>query len=166
MATITLKGNEIHTNGELPKVGTKIHAFKLVKPDLSEFNSAELKGKKAILNIFPSLDTSVCATSVRKFNEAAAKLNNVVVLCISKDLPFAAGRFCTVENIKNVIALSGFRDCEFGEETGVNVVDGPLAGLYARAIIVLDEDGVIQYEEMVPEITEEPDYKAALDALK
>lgn len=166
MATITLKGNEIHTNGELPKVGTKIHQFNLVKPDLSELCSCELKGKKVILNIFPSLDTAVCATSVRKFNAEAAKLENVVVCCISKDLPFAAGRFCTVEGLNNVVALSGFRDCEFGDESGVNIVDGPLKGLYARAIIVLDEEGVVQYEELVPEITQEPDYKAALDALK
>ncbi|MGL5228474.1 MAG: thiol peroxidase [Bacteroidales bacterium] len=177
MAIVTLKGTEVHTLAELPKVGTKAPKIELVKADLSEFCSCDVKGKKVLINIFPSLDTDVCATSVRKFNKEAAKLENVVVLCVSKDLPFAAGRFCTTEGIKNVITLSGFRDCDcsctdvcdcsgFGAEYGVTITDGPLKGLYARAVVVLDEDGVVQYEELVPEITHEPDYQAALDALK
>ncbi|MGL5317425.1 MAG: thiol peroxidase [Bacteroidales bacterium] len=166
MATVTLKGNQINTSGNLPKVGSKVSEFTLVKSDLSELSLSELKGKKVILNIFPSLDTAVCAASVRKFNAEAVKLDNVVVGCISKDLPFAAGRFCTVEGLNNVVALSGFRDVEFGKHNGVDIVDGPLKGLYARAIIIVNEEGVVTYEELVPEITQEPNYQAALDALK
>lgn len=166
MATVTLGGNKVNVKGNLPVVGSQAPAFSLVKSDLSECSLGELKGKRVILNIFPSLDTKVCATSVRKFNELAAKMSNTVVLAISKDLPFAHARFCTTEGINNVIPLSAFRDCKFGEDYGVAMVDGKLAGLLARAVIVLDENGKVIYEELVPEITHEPNYDAALAALK
>lgn len=137
----------------------------MVKTDLSEMSLSSLKGKKVVLNIFPSLDTAVCAASVRKFNSMAAKMENTVVLAISKDLPFAHGRFCTTEGIENVTPLSAFRNCTFGEDYGVEMADGPLAGLFARSVIVLDENGKIVHTQLVPEITTEPDYDAALKAL-
>lgn len=164
MATITFKGNAINTAGKLPEVGSKAPDFKLVKSDLSEASLADYKGKKVILNIFPSLDTSVCAASVRKFNAEAEKQPNTVVLCISRDLPFAHTRFCSVEGLKNVVSLSEFRDDSFSKAYGVKITDGPLAGLHSRAIVVVDENGTVKYTEQVPEIAQEPDYEKALKA--
>ena len=166
MATVTFKSTPVHTAGELPKVGTNAPKFELVKGDLSTLKNDDLTGKRIVLNIFPSLDTSVCATSVRKFNQLAAQMDNTVVLAVSKDLPFAQGRFCTTEGIDNVIPVSAFRSAEFGKDYGVGLIDGPLAGLLSRAVVVLDESGQIIYEELVPEITHEPDYDAAVKALK
>ncbi len=166
MATITLKGNTIHTAGNLPAIGIKAPGFKLVKTDLSEASLSDFAGKKIILNIFPSLDTGVCATSIRKFNAEAEKLNNTAVLCISRDLPFAHGRFCSVEGLKNVLPLSEFRDDSFSKAYGVKITDGPMTGILSRAIVVIDESGKIIYTEQVPEITQEPDYTSALKAVK
>jgi thiol peroxidase len=166
MAKITLKGNPVNTSGNLPAKGSEAPGFSLVKSDLGNLSLSELKGKKLILNIFPSLDTSVCATSVRKFNELAAGKANTAVLAISKDLPFAHGRFCSTEGITNVVTLSGFRDSSFGKLYGVDIIDGPLAGVYARSIVVVDEKGKVTYTELVPEITQEPDYDKALAAIK
>ena len=166
MASITLKGNKINTFGNLPVPGTKAPDFKLTKTDLSELSLSELKGKKVILNIFPSLDTSVCATSVRKFNAQAEKLENTVVLCISRDLPFAHSRFCSVEGLKKVVPLSELRDDAFGKTYGVKIVDGPMAGLHSRAIVVIDESSNVRYVEQVPEITQEPNYEAALKSVQ
>ncbi len=165
MAKITLKGNPINTSGDLPSKGSKAPDFTLVKSDLGSMTLSELKGKKLILNISPSLDTSVCATSVRKFNQLAAGKTNVMVLAITKDLPYAHGRFCTTEGITNVVTLSGFRDSGFGKSYGIDIVDGPMAGLYARSIVVVDENGKVVYTQLVPETVEEPDYDAALAAL-
>ena len=165
MAKITLRGNAINTFGNLPANGSKAPDFKLVKSDLGSLSLEELKGKKVILNISPSLDTSVCATAIRKFNQLAADRENTVVLAITKDLPFASGRFCTTEGIKNVTTLSGFRDQSFGKAYGVELVDGPMAGLYARSVVVIDEQGVVKYSELVPETVNEPDYDRALAAL-
>lgn len=165
MAKITLKGNPVNTSGNLPQKGSIAPGFSLVKSDLGSLTLADLKGKKLILNIFPSLDTSVCAMSVRKFNELAAGKPNVTVLAISKDLPFAHGRFCTTEDIKNVVTLSGFRDSSFGKAYGVDIIDGPLAGLYARSVVVIDENGKVAYNQLVPETTTEPDYDASLASL-
>jgi thioredoxin-dependent peroxiredoxin len=165
MAKTALKGNPVNTSGNLPAKGEKAPEFTLVKSDLSNLSLSELKGKKVILNIFPSLDTSVCATSVRKFNQLAAGKGNTTVLGISKDLPFAMGRFCSTEGITNVTSVSGFRDTSFGKTYGVDIIDGPLAGLYARSIVVVDESGKVTYSQLVPEITQEPDYDAALAAL-
>jgi thiol peroxidase len=165
MAKITLKGNPVNTSGNLPAKGSIAPEFKLVKSDLSNLSLSELKGKKLILNIFPSLDTSTCATSVRKFNQLAAGKPNTVVLAISKDLPFAHGRFCTTEGITNVTTLSGFRDSAFGKAYGIDIIDGPLAGLYGRSIVVVDEKGKVVYNELVPETTHEPDYDSAIAAL-
>ena len=165
MAKITLKGNPINSSGTLPGKGTKAPGFTLVKSDLGNLSLEELKGKKVILNIFPSLDTSICATSVRKFNQMAAGKDNTVVLAISKDLPFAHGRFCSTEGITNVITLSGFRDTAFGKAYGVDIIDSPMAGLYARSVVVIDEKGIVVYTEQVPEIAQEPDYEKALAAL-
>ncbi len=165
MAKITLKGNPVNTCGELPAKGSKAPGFRLVKSDLGELTLAELKGKKVILNISPSLDTGICATALRKFNQMAAGMDNTVVLAITKDLPFAMGRFCSTEGITNATTLSGFRDHSFGKEYGVEIVDGGFAGLYARSIVVIDEKGIVTYTEMVPEIAQEPDYNSALAAL-
>lgn len=166
MAETKFKGNPVTTAGNLPVKGSKAPGFRLVKSDLGEMGPADLKGKKVILNIFPSLDTSVCATSVRRFNQLAAGMDNTVVLAVSKDLPFAHGRFCSTEGITNVVTLSGFRDTAFGNDYGVLMTDGPLAGLYARSVVVLGEDGTVTYTEMVPDIAQEPDYDAALAALQ
>jgi thiol peroxidase len=166
MAKITLKGNTIQTSGSLPSVGTKGPDFKLTKTDLSDASLGDFKGKKIVMNIFPSLDTSVCATSVRKFNAEADKLANTVILCISKDLPFAHNRFCATEGLKNVISLSELRDDSFSKAYGIKIMDGPMAGLFSRAIVVLDTSGKVVYSEQVPEITQEPDYEAALKAVK
>lgn len=160
------KGTDVKLVGSFVEVGAKAADFELVKGDLSNLSLKSLAGKKVILNIFPSLDTAVCATSVRKFNEKAASLDNTVVLAISKDLPFAQSRFCTTEGIANVIPLSDFRASNFDEVYGLRMADGPLAGLLARAVVVIDENGVVTYRELVPEITEEPDYDKALAALK
>lgn len=165
MTKITLKGNPVNTVGTLPAKGQMAPDFKATKTDLSETSLQDFKGKKIILNIFPSLDTPVCATSVRKFNESASQLKNTVVLCISADLPFAQARFCGAEGLKNVIPLSVFRHSEFGKNYGVTIVDGPLAGLLSRAVVVIDENGNIAYNEQVSEITKEPDYQVALTAL-
>lgn len=166
MAKITFKGNPISTSGNLPQVGSAAPDFSLTKGDLSDVSLKDFKGKKAVLNIFPSIDTSVCATSVRKFNEQAAQLTNTVVLCISADLPFAQGRFCGAEGIKNVTPLSEFRNKAFGDSYGLRIAEGPLKGLLSRAVVVLDESGKVLYTEQVPEIAQEPNYQAALGALK
>jgi thiol peroxidase len=165
MAKITLKGNPINTSGTLPVKGSIAPEFSLVKSDLGILSLKELKGKRLILNIFVSLDTSTCATSVRKFNQLAAGKSNVTVLAISKDLPFAHGRFCSTEGITNVVTLSGFRDTSFGKAYGIDIVDGPMQGLYARSVVVIDEAGKIIHTQLVPEIGQEPDYDKALEAL-
>tara|TARA_R110001592_G_scaffold65203_2_gene200285 strand:- start:6550 stop:7050 length:501 start_codon:yes stop_codon:yes gene_type:complete len=165
MTTITLKGNPIETVGDLPKVGSKAPSFNLVAHDLSEISLASLAGKKVVLNIFPSVDTGTCAMSVRKFNEAASKLENTVVICVSADLPFAAGRFCGAEGIENVKTGSVFREPAFGIDYGVTVKTGPLAGLLSRSVVVIDASGNVTYTEQVQETTEEPNYDAALSAL-
>jgi len=166
MAEITLQGNKIHTVGSLPATGSQAPAFKLVNTDLSEASLSDYIGKKVILNIFPSLDTSVCATSVRKFNEELNNLENTTVLCVSADLPFAHDRFCTSEGLENVVNLSVFRNPDFGKDYGVVITDGPLAGVLSRAVVVLGSNGEVVYSEQVPEITQEPDYASALDAVK
>ncbi|MDR0977243.1 MAG: thiol peroxidase [Prevotellaceae bacterium] len=162
MATTKFQGAPVKIMGEFIKTGTIAPDFTLVKTDLSSMSLSELKGKNVILNIFPSLDTSVCATSVRKFNEKAAALANTVVLCISKDLPFAHARFCTTEGIKNVTPLSDFRYTDFDQAYGLRMMDGPLAGLLARSVVVIGKDGRVVYTELVPEITQEPNYDAAI----
>lgn len=166
MATTNFKGHPVKLIGEFIKVGKVAPDFQLVKTDLSTFSLKELQGKNVILNIFPSLDTSVCASSVRKFNKLAADTKDTVVLAISKDLPFAHGRFCTTEGIDNVVPLSDFRISDFDESYGVQMADGPLSGLLARAIVVIGKDGRVVYTELVPEITQEPDYDKALAAVK
>lgn len=165
MATITLKGNEIHTSGNLPAVGSNLKDFKLVKDDLSRVSLADFKGKKLILNIFPSVDTGTCAASVRKFNQEAANLDNTVVLCISRDLPFAQKRFCGTEGIENVVNLSDFETGKFGQDYGIQITDGPLAHLLSRSVIVADENGKIVHTEQVKETVDEPNYEAALSSL-
>ncbi|OAB29383.1 thiol peroxidase (atypical 2-Cys peroxiredoxin) [Flavobacterium fryxellicola] len=165
MASITLGGNPIHTSGELPKVGTKMADFKLVKTDLSVVSLGDFAGKKLVLNIFPSVDTGTCAASVRKFNESASTLENTTVLCVSRDLPFAQKRFCGAEGLDNVVNLSDFQDGEFGKTNGLEILDGPLAGLHSRVVIVVDENGTITHTEQVPEIADEPNYEAALAVL-
>ena len=164
MANITLKGNPIHTNGDLPAVGAKAPDFRLVAGDLADVSLGAYRGKRKILNIVPSLDTSVCATSTRKFNERAGALANTVVLVVSADLPFAQKRFCTTEGLQNVVPLSMMRSKSFALDYGVLIQDGPLAGLAARAVVVLDADDKIVYRQLVPEIGQEPDYDAALRA--
>ena len=163
MAKITLQGNAINTNGDLPKVGGKAPAFKLTAGDLSDKTLADFKGKKKLLNIVPSLDTPVCATSTKKFNDEARA--DTVMLIISADLPFAMGRFCTAENTDKVISLSMMRDKNFAKDYGVLIQDGPLAGITARAVVVIDENDNVVYTEMVPEIAQEPNYTKALAAL-
>lgn len=166
MAQVTLKGNPIHTNGDLPAVGSKAPDFKLTNGDLQDVGLAAFKGKKKILNIVPSLDTAVCATSTRKFNESGGKLPNTVVLVISADLPFASKRFCTTEGLQNVTTLSLMRDKLFAKDYGVLLQDGPLAGICARAVVVVDENDKVVYRQLVPEIGQEPDYDKALAAAK
>lgn len=165
MTTVTLKGNPCNTNGELPTVGSQAPDFKLVAADLQDVSFANYSGKKKLLNIVPSLDTPTCATSTRKFNETFAGRSDAVALVISADLPFASGRFCSIEGIQNVVALSLMRDKKFAEDYGVLIQDGPLAGLTTRAVVVLDADNKVLYTQMVPEIGQEPDYEAALKAL-
>ncbi|WP_339723120.1 thiol peroxidase [uncultured Paraglaciecola sp.] len=164
MATVTLQGNAFNTIGTLPEVGTKAPNFTLVETDLSETTLADYAGSKLILNIFPSVDTGVCATSIRTFNQKASDLDDTKVLCVSADLPFAAARFCGAEGIKNVATGSSFRG-SFGVDYGVSFSDGPLAGLLSRSIVVIDETGTVVHTEQVAETTEEPDYAAAIAAL-
>ena len=165
MATVTLKGNEIHTIGDLPAVGSPAPDFTLTRGDLSSASLADYKGQRIVLNIFHSIDTGTCAQSVRQFNIEAAELDNTTVLCISKDLPFAMNRFCGAEGIDNVETLSDFRDGNFGRHYGVEYIDGPIQALLARAVVVIDEAGNVIYTEQVQETVEEPNYKAALEAL-
>ncbi|WP_103864887.1 thiol peroxidase [Aquimarina sp. I32.4] len=165
MASITLKGNAIHTSGNLPKVGEKAPDFELVSTDLSTAKLSDYKGNRVVLNVFPSVDTGICATSVREFNKEASNLSNTKVLCVSHDLPFAQDRFCGAEGLENVINHSDFRTGKFGKDYGLDIVDGPLQGLHSRAVIVLDENGTVLYTEQVPEIVQEPDYVAALKTL-
>ncbi|MEE9287264.1 MAG: thiol peroxidase [Gammaproteobacteria bacterium] len=165
MATITLQGNEVHTNGELPRLGSDAPDFVLVDGDLNELSLNSFKGKKKLLNIVPSLDTPVCATSTKKFNDAAMARQNTAFLVISADLPFAQKRFCSAEGVENVIALSMMRSRDFASDYGVLIEDGPLAGVTARAVVVIDENDKIRYTELVPEIAQEPDYDGALAAL-
>jgi thiol peroxidase len=166
MATVTLKGNPIDVAGSFPQKGQKAPAFKLVAKDLKDVSLADYAGKRKVLNIVPSLDTAVCATSTRKFNEKAGSLANAVVLVISADLPFAAGRFCSTEGLENVVTLSTLRGREFMKAYGVEITSGPLAGVTARGVVVLDENDTVLHAELVPEITQEPNYDAALAALK
>ena len=166
MAQITLKGNPVNTIGTLPEVGSQAPDFKLTKTDLSDVSLKDFTGKRVVLNIFPSLDTGVCAASVRHFNADAEKLDNTVVLCVSLDLPFAHARFCTTEGLENVVNLSGLRTRSFGKDYGVLITDGPMAGLFSRAVVVLDENAKVIYTEQVPEIVQEPNYEAALAVLK
>lgn len=165
MANITLKGNKIHTIGNLPEIGSELKNFSLVNEKLEEKTFQDYKGKKLVLNIFPSIDTGVCAASARKFNEKASEIDNAIIINISKDLPFALGRFCAAEGLNNVENLSDFRG-SFGEDFGVTITDSPMKGLHSRAVIITDENGKIIYTEQVPEITIEPNYEAALNALK
>lgn len=166
MASITLKGNAINTCGNLPAIGSAAPDFTLTKTDLSDVSLKDYAGKKVVLNIFPSLDTPVCANSVRRFNQEVSNLGGAAVLCVSVDLPFALGRFCGAEGIEDVDAVSELRARKFGEDYGVRIVDGPLAGVLSRAVVVLDEGGKVVYTQQVPEIVEEPDYDAAIAALK
>jgi thiol peroxidase len=165
MATVTLKGNQIHTSGNLPKVGEKAPNFKLIKNDLSTTSLSDYKGKAVVLNIFPSIDTGTCAQSVRQFNKELNEIDDVIVLCISRDLPFAQARFCGAEGLKNVINLSDFNTNDFGKTYGLDFIDGPLNGLHSRAIVVIDENGIITHTEQVSEIVNEPNYKAVFEAL-
>lgn len=165
MANITLKGNAINTIGNLPKVGTKAPNFTLTAVDLSQKSLADFSGKNIILNIFPSVDTGTCAMSVREFNKNASELKNTVVLCISKDLPFAQARFCAAEDLDNVIMLSDFSNGSFGKDYELQITNGPLAHLHSRVIVILDENGTIKYTEQVSEIADEPNYLAALKAI-
>lgn len=165
MARVTFKGNPVITVGDLPAIGTQAPKFKLTGGDLSDVSLADFMGQKIVLNIFPSVDTPVCAASVRHFNETAASLGGTKVLCISADLPFASGRFCTTEGLKNVISLSTFRSPQFGKEYGVEIAEGPLRGLLSRAVVIINKSGDVLYSQQVAEITTEPDYDAALKAL-
>ena len=165
MATITLQGNTCNTNGDLPEVGSTAPDFTLVDVKLNDVHLASYTGKKKLLNIVPSLDTPTCATSTKKFNELVAERDDVVVLVVSADLPFASGRFCGMEGIDNVLPLSLMRGKGFAKDYGVLITDGPLAGITARAVVVLDADNTVLYTQLVPEIADEPDYDAALAAL-
>jgi thiol peroxidase len=162
---VALKGKPFNTSGTLPAIESQIPAFSLVKADLSEITRADIAGQCAVLNIFPSLDTPTCAMSVRAFNAKASQAKGAKVLCISKDLPFAASRFCAAEGLQDVIPASAFRSLDFGKDFGVALVDGPLKGLLARAVIVVDPTGRVLYTQLVPEISDEPDYGAALKSL-
>jgi thiol peroxidase len=166
MAKVTLKGNPVSTIGDLPKVGASAPEFSLTKTDLAAASRKDFAGKKIVLNIVPSIDTPTCATSVRKFNQQAASLPNTVVLCVSKDLPFAHKRFCGAEGIEKVQAVSAFRGPDFGKDYGVTITDGPLAGLFARAVVVIGADGKVAHTELVGEIANEPNYDKALAAAK
>ena len=165
MASVTLQGTEFHTNGDLPAVGSSAPDFGLVDGQLNNVSLANYSGKKKLLNIVPSLDTPTCATSTKKFNEHAASHPDTVILVISADLPFAMGRFCSAEGIDNVVPLAMMRSRNFAKDYGVLMTDGPLAGITARAVVVLDENDKVVYTELVPEIADEPNYEAALAAL-
>ena len=165
MAQITLKGNAINTVGELPEIGSAAPGFSLTKTDLTETTLSDYAGKNLILNIFPSLDTGTCAASVRRFNKEASDLDNTVVLCVSKDLPFAHKRFCETEGIENVINTSEFRNESFSDNYKVKIADGPLAGVFSRSIVVIDPEGKVTYTQQVAETTEEPDYASAIAAI-
>lgn len=164
MAEVTLGGNSVHTSGDLPEVGSAAPSFTLTRSDLGDVSASDFDGKNVVLNIFPSVDTPTCASSVRTFNERAAGLDNTAVVCVSADLPFAQGRFCGAEGIENVSTGSSFRS-SFGDDFGVNLTDGPLAGVLARAVVVVGADGTVKHTELVSEIANEPDYDAALGAL-
>jgi thiol peroxidase len=165
MAAITLKGNPIHTNGNLPALHSKALEIELVQTDLSTLKFSDFRGTNLVLNIFPSIDTGTCAASVRKFNEKAAGLVNTKVICISRDLPFAQKRFCGAEGIENVLNASDFRTGAFGQQNGLEIIDGPLKGLHSRVVIVVDKEGSIVYTEQVGDIVDEPNYDAALKVL-
>ena len=166
MAQITFKGNPIHTNGNLPATGTKAPAFELTATDLSTKSLEDYAGQFVVLNIFPSVDTGICAQSVRTFNQELAATENTVVLCISKDLPFAFSRFCGAEGLNDVVSLSDFKSDDFSNAYGVKMTEGPLAGLLSRAVVVINQEGEVIYTEQVPEIAQEPSYEAALNAIK
>lgn len=167
MAKITFRGTPVNLLGEFIQPGAKAPEFTLIKGDLSDFRLADNKGKYLLLNIFPSLDTGVCATSVRKFNKMAAEMPNTIVLAVSKDLPFAQGRFCTTEGIENVVPVSDYKyTSDFGVKYGVLMEDGPIVGLLARSVVVINPEGQVVYSELVPEIAQEPNYEAALNAIK
>ncbi|KOS04780.1 thiol peroxidase [Flavobacterium akiainvivens] len=165
MADITLFGDPVKTWGELPEVGTQAPGFSLITNNLEVTTLDDFKGTKLIINIFPSIDTQTCALSVRRFNEKASGLENTKILCVSRDLPFAQDRFCAAEGLENVITLSDYRNDNFGENYGVMIDGGKLSGLHSRAIVVIDENGVVKYTEQVPELKDEPNYDAALNAL-
>ncbi|MBQ7635367.1 MAG: thiol peroxidase [Bacteroidaceae bacterium] len=165
MMKTTFLGNPVSLLGEMPAVGDLAPDFEMVKGDLSTARLTDFRGKRVVLNVFPSMDTDVCAASVRRFNKEAAALDNTVVLCISKDLPFAQARFCTANGIENVVPLSAFRCEEFDAMWGLRITSLPMDGLLARAVVIVDEEGVVRYAELVPEITQEPDYAAAIAAL-
>ncbi len=165
MSTVTLGGNAIHTSGELPKKGETAKNFELAKDDLSTATLSDYAGKNVILNIFPSIDTPTCATSVRTFNKRASELEGTVILCVSRDLPFAQKRFCGAEGIENVYCLSDFKTGQFGKDYGLEIEDGKLAGLHSRAVVVIDKEGKVAYSEQVAEIADEPNYEAALASL-
>lgn len=165
MASIKLGGNPINTSGELPKIGSKAPDFQLIQTDLSTASLSNFAGSKVILNIYPSVDTGTCATSTRTFNAKASALENTKVLCISRDLPFAFKRFCGAEGLDNVICLSDFNTGKFGKDYGLEMTDGPLAGLHSRVVIVIDENGIVKHTEQVAEIADEPNYESALAAL-
>jgi len=165
MAKLTLGGNPISSIGTLPAIGSKAPSFTLIADDLSEKTLADYKGTRIVLNIFPSVDTPTCAASVRKFNETASTLENTKVLCISRDLPFAMKRFCGAENLENVETLSDFRTGQFGKDYELEIVDGPLQNLHSRCIVVIDEEGTVQHNEVVVEIADEPNYESALAVL-
>ena len=165
MATITFKGEPAHTVGELPKNNSKAPDFKLVNSDLSEKSLKDYKGQHVILNIFPSVDTGICATSVRNFNKEASELENTKVLCVSKDLPFEFSRFCAAEGLNNIETLSDFKTGQFGKDSGVTMADTPFSELLSRDVVVINKDGNVVYTEQVPEIAQEPNYKAALEAV-
>ncbi|MDE6277860.1 MAG: thiol peroxidase [Muribaculaceae bacterium] len=166
METIYFNGQPCHTYGEVPVVGSKAPDFKLIGKDLNEISLDDFKGKTVVLNVFPSLDTPVCAASVRRFNQEASKLKDTVVVCVSMDLPFAMSRFCTTEGLDNVVVASAFRSPKFAQEYGLQLVDGPLEGLLARCVLIIDKDGKVEFRDLVNEITMEPDYDAAIRVLE
>lgn len=166
MATITLNGNPVHTCGELPTIGFATPAFTLTGTDLRELSSVDLEGKRVLLSIFPSLDTATCAKSVRTFNDLSADLTDTILLCVSMDLPFAQDHFCGSEGLERARPASAFRNPEFGQAFGLTLLDGPLRGLLARAVVALDENGTVVHTELVPELTQEPDYDLAIHAIR
>lgn len=165
-SAVTFQGNPITVLGDLPQKGDAAPDFELVNADLGSVSLKDFAGKRKVLSIFPSIDTGVCQAQARRFNEEADKLDNTVTLCISKDLPFAQGRFCAAEGLRNIVTLSNFRGSDFGQDYGVEIADGPMKGLFARGVVVLDENNVTLYASLAPEITQEPDYAAALETLK